>query len=60
MAGLFTLLFTRLLGRVRGATLALVGIGLYTRLVGAGLSVVRAALMGETKANLDNNRHAYD
>jgi competence protein ComEC len=46
VAGLFTLLFTRLLGRVKGAILALVGIMLYTLLVGAGPSVVRAALMG--------------
>ena len=46
MAGLFALLFTRLLGRVKGAILALVGIVLYTLLVGAGPSVVRAALMG--------------
>ena len=46
VAGLFTLMFTRLLGRVKGAILALVGIVLYTLLVGAGPSVVRAALMG--------------
>ena len=46
VAGLFTLLFTRLLGRVKGAILALAGILLYTLLVGAGPSVVRAALMG--------------
>ncbi len=46
IAGLFALLFTRLLGRVKGAILALVGIVLYTLLVGAGPSVVRAALMG--------------
>lgn len=46
VAGLFTLLFTRLLGRVKGAILALIGILLYTLLVGAGPSVVRAALMG--------------
>jgi competence protein ComEC len=46
VVGLFTLLFTRLLGRVKGAILAIVGILLYTLLVGAGPSVVRAALMG--------------
>jgi hypothetical protein len=38
-------LFTRLLGCVKGAILVLVGIVLYTLLVGAGLSVVREALM---------------
>lgn len=46
VAGLFALLFSRALGRVKGAILALVGIVLYTLLVGAGPSVVRAALMG--------------
>lgn len=46
LAGLFTLLFSRLAGRWWGALLAAVGIALYTLLVGAEASVVRAALMG--------------
>jgi competence protein ComEC len=46
LAGLFTLLFSRLVGRWWGALLAAVGIALYTILVGAGASVVRAAVMG--------------
>jgi competence protein ComEC len=46
LAGLFTLLFSRLVGRWRGALLAAVGIAFYTILVGAGASVVRAAVMG--------------
>jgi competence protein ComEC len=46
IAGLFILLFSRLLGRRRGAILAVLGILLYTVLVGATASVVRAAIMG--------------
>jgi len=46
LAGLFTLFFSRLLGRWRGAVVAALGIAFYTVLVGAGASVVRAALMG--------------
>ena len=46
LAGLFTLLFSRVAGRWWGALLAAVGIAFYTLLVGAGASVVRAALMG--------------
>lgn len=46
LSGLFTALFTRLLGRWRGALVALGSIAAYTLLVGAGASVVRAALMG--------------
>ena len=46
LAGIFTLAFTRLLGRWRGGLLALVGISLYTLLVGAQAAVVRAAVMG--------------
>jgi len=41
VAGLFTLLFTRLLGRVKGVILALVGIVLYTLLGGAMLLGIR-------------------
>jgi len=46
LAWLFILLFSRLLGRGRGAILAVLGILLYTVLVGATASVVRAAIMG--------------
>jgi competence protein ComEC len=46
LAGLFTLLFSRLTGRWWGALLAALGIAFYTVLVGAGASVVRAAVMG--------------
>jgi hypothetical protein len=46
LSGLFAALFSRLLGRWRGAIVALVCIAVYTLLVGAGASVVRAALMG--------------
>lgn len=46
LAGLFAALFSRLLGRWRGAVVALACIAVYTLLVGAGASVVRAALMG--------------
>ncbi len=46
LSGLFATLFSRLLGRWRGAVVALACIAVYTLLVGAGASVVRAALMG--------------
>lgn len=46
LSGLFIALFSRLLGRWRGALVALLIIAIYTLLVGAGASVVRAALMG--------------
>jgi competence protein ComEC len=46
IAGLFTLAFTRLLGRRWGAVAAILGISLYTILVGASASVLRAAIMG--------------
>lgn len=46
IAGLFFALFSRLLGQLRGSVLAILGIALYTILVGADPAVVRAALMG--------------
>ena len=46
IAALFVALFSRLLGPRRGALAAVVGIALYTFLVGAEAAVVRAALMG--------------
>jgi competence protein ComEC len=46
LAGLFVALFSRLLGKRRGAIAAVLGILLYTLLVGATASVVRAAIMG--------------
>jgi competence protein ComEC len=46
IAGLFVTLFSRLLGPRRGALAAVIGIAVYTLLVGADASVVRAALMG--------------
>ncbi|MCX6071609.1 MAG: ComEC/Rec2 family competence protein, partial [Chloroflexi bacterium] len=45
IAGLFSRLFTRWLGARRGALASLLGIAIYTVLVGASASVVRAALM---------------
>ncbi len=42
---LFLLGFSRLLGRRWGAVAAILGIGLYTVLVGASYSVLRAAVM---------------
>ena len=45
VAGLFILLFGRLLGPRKGALTALIGLGLYTVLVGADAAVVRAAIM---------------
>jgi competence protein ComEC len=46
IAGLFVALFSRLLGRRKGAIAAIIGIVIYTVLVGASASVVRAAIMG--------------
>lgn len=46
IAGLFIVLFNRFLGRWRGGLVAILGIGIYTLLVGADAAVVRAAIMG--------------
>ena len=46
IAGLFVTLFSNLLGKRFGAILAMLGIAIYTLLVGADAAVVRAALMG--------------
>jgi len=46
IAGVFVSLFSYFFGSRRGAVLAILGIAFYTFLVGAGASVVRAALMG--------------
>ena len=46
LAGLFTTLFSRLLGVRWGALVAGLGIAFYTLLVGANPAVVRAAIMG--------------
>jgi competence protein ComEC len=46
IAGVFAVVFNRLLGRRRGAVAAALGIGSYTIFVGADAAVVRAALMG--------------
>ena len=46
IAGLFFTLFSRILGQVRGTIAAILGIALYTFLVGADAAVVRAAIMG--------------
>jgi competence protein ComEC len=46
IAGLFFALFSRLFGQLRGSILAILGIALYTVLVGADAAVVRAAIMG--------------
>ncbi len=46
LVSLFMALFSRLLGANRGALVTVVVIAAYTLLVGAGASVVRAALMG--------------
>ena len=46
IAGLFFTLFSRVLGQMRGSILAILGIALYTFLVGADAAVVRAAIMG--------------
>ncbi|MFU8773519.1 MAG: ComEC/Rec2 family competence protein, partial [Anaerolineales bacterium] len=46
IAGLFVVLFTRLLGKLKGAAAAVIGITIYTILVGGDAAVVRAAIMG--------------
>jgi len=46
IAGAFVLIFSKLLGKRRGAIAAVIGIFLYTLLVGATPSVLRAAIMG--------------
>ena len=46
IAGLFAAMANRLFGPQRGAVVAILGIAAYTVLVGAGASVVRAAVMG--------------
>jgi len=46
IAGIFVMLFSRFLGKRRGAIVAILGIALYTFLVGASAAVVRAAIMG--------------
>ncbi len=46
IAGIFVTLFSRFFGKRNGAILAILGITFYTLLVGAGASVVRAAIMG--------------
>ncbi len=46
VAGLFSSLFTRLLGRWRGMLAAFLAISLYAVLAGANAAVVRAAIMG--------------
>ncbi|MDW8327259.1 MAG: ComEC/Rec2 family competence protein [Anaerolineales bacterium] len=46
LIGIFMALFSRVVGPVRGAALTIVVIIAYTVLVGAGASVVRAAIMG--------------
>jgi competence protein ComEC len=46
IAGIFFTLFSRMIGQLRGSILAILGIALYTFLVGADAAVVRAAIMG--------------
>jgi competence protein ComEC len=46
LAGLFSGIFTRILGRRWGVFTAVIGIVLYTILVGGSAAVVRAAIMG--------------
>jgi competence protein ComEC len=46
VAGLFILLFGKVLGKYRGILFSILAIILYTILVGSGPSVVRAAIMG--------------
>ena len=46
IAAMFVTFFSRFLGPRRGAALAVLGIILYTVLVGGGAAVVRAAIMG--------------
>ena len=46
IAGLFTLVFSRLLGRWQGMLAAFLGIAMYAVIAGASAGVVRAAIMG--------------
>jgi competence protein ComEC len=46
IAGIFFAFFSRFLGERRGAVVAILGIALYTFVVGADAAVVRAAIMG--------------
>lgn len=46
IAGIFSALASRAFGVNRGAVIAIIGIVIYTLLVGAGASVTRAAIMG--------------
>ena len=46
IAALFTFLFTRILGTLRGAIVSAIGIIIYTLMVGANPAVVRAAILG--------------
>jgi len=46
IAGLFFTLLSRMFGQTRGSIVAILGIALYTFLVGADAAVVRAAIMG--------------
>lgn len=46
IAGIFFAFFSRFLGERRGAVVAIVGIAIYTFVVGADAAVVRAAIMG--------------
>jgi competence protein ComEC len=46
IAGLFTLAFSRILGRRWGVVVAILGVIIYTVLVGSSPSVLRAAIMG--------------
>jgi len=46
IAGIFITFFSRFLGQKRGAVVAVLGIILYTFIVGADAAVVRAAIMG--------------
>ena len=46
IAGIFFAFFNRFFGERRGALIAIIGIALYTFIVGADAAVVRAAIMG--------------
>ena len=46
IAGIFFVFFSRFFGERRGAVVAILGIALYTFIVGADAAVVRAAVMG--------------
>src|SRR4030095_12964776 len=46
IAGIFFVFFSRIFGDRRGTVFAILGIALYTFIVGADAAVVRAALMG--------------